>query len=199
MSTSRRAAQLGLVFSCIVLMLGMGVLLARSGTGTSRPSSDLGQRIPDARFFDLNGNVVRTSSLTGQAVVLFFSAAQPRIPQACAAALNRLQARYGEDGSVPVVAIRQDSDATGTDRLRELRVRAAVLGHTFRILIDLDARGIQQFGVEKSSTFMVLNDKGQIVQRLDVTSDASDETISETLSTTLESLVAKPQTAVAAR
>jgi len=200
MSSSRRAAQLGLCLVCLVLSLGIGVLLSQSHGMSTGKASRFGQVVPDAALYDLDGSLVRIHSFAGKVTVLYFNANNPRIPDTCRLTLNLLCEEFKDHSRVAIAAVRQASDAAGPDGLRELRVRSAVLGHAFRTLVDTHHDVSKQYGVQTTSAFLILDEQTRLVYRINMTdSDASPQEVARRLQQGVEKTLTSALDSVASK
>lgn len=156
-----RRAQLGLAAACLVFVASLGVL---GGKAIGRQRQSLG-RAPDFVLRDIDGKSVSLSDLRGKIVVMIFASVRGPTYNLYAERLVKFADQTMGTGRVQVLMVETAIDENDPHGLNAIRVSRSITGQTFPTLLDPDCRVARSFGVERSMTVCVLDEKGLVRYR----------------------------------
>jgi cytochrome oxidase Cu insertion factor (SCO1/SenC/PrrC family) len=164
MSSVRLRAQLGLLAAFVVLGAAMAALLIKPRVSRPVAVADVGTIAPDFQLEAADGRIFTLSAHRGQAVVLFFGAANCPRTADYNARVDHLARSYATDRRVAFFAVDMTARTQPFDR-QVLRGDAKVAARGFPTLIDDRGAVAVRYSAKESPTFVILDAYGIVRYR----------------------------------
>lgn len=122
----------------------------------------INKRAPNFKLKDLNGNVVQLANLKGKVVVVDFWATWCGPCRASFPYLQKVCKKYKDNDDVRIYAINTWERESGVEREDKVKKFIKENGYTFTVLLDIDNKVVEKYGVEGIPTKFVIDKKGKI-------------------------------------
>ena len=160
MFTPARCANLGLLAAGAVFVVCMLIL----GTRASDRQLDAARRAPAFELTDTEGHAVSLASLRGKITVLAFGSLQCPGTSAYCDRLVRLARHYQDSGQVSLFMVNV-GEGSDPSTLNQIRLHSRFIGQSFPTLLDADWRVARKFGVDRTPSVVVIDQRGMVRYR----------------------------------
>lgn len=162
MISQRRQAHLGLIAALGVFAVSFSILLAGAMEQPDFSIGQIGSQAAPFRLPDLDGRMVSLASMRGSVVVLCFADSPATQPSDVhLKRLAELEQRYPSD-AVKLVSIYTELDAQSPGQLQAVRQHIEQSAHGLTTLLDPTGRVAQQYCVQATPAFVIIDPEGTI-------------------------------------